>query len=451
MKTFFLQFKVTPTNINQHFELVKGALASCWIQANDSQSAFAKAKFYVLKSDWEVGEIDVLPVEVTKDHFIGRDIGLEQYLCAQEKGIAISYTAWSRDGKTTAGPIPIKPSHKFDLSSYLTEQKQLASKGHCLHYEGGLKCNEIISAHSIQKNRSLSAIADKGHVYKLSSSMGSLKKNKGRPTFKKYGINKVSTFFGFCQKHDNELFAPIDDSPLIPTDHQALLYAYRSLCRELFVKENAIELVESQLENDIDQRAIEDLLLKLKLGTSFGLKNLKKHKEVYDNSLRKNSYSETKYVLFISEQEPTVAFSGLLYPDFDFMGRQLQDLGDHNSKLELITFCSAPMDHGWGFLFAWHATSSNVCVEFMRSLATMMHDNNDALGDFLFRLVMTSCENLAISPKWWETLPLNKKDQVTSKASLMADIFSAVKPSYLMEGLEDISQWKFERVISNMD
>lgn len=450
LKTFFLQFKVIPTNVNEYFDLIKGALASCWIQANSSQSAVAKAKFHVLKSDWNIVKIDYLPVEVTKRNFIKKDVGLEQYLRTQEEGIAVVYVAWARDGKMTGGPFPIRPSYNFNLCSYLKKQKQLANQGRCLHYESGPICNEIIKAHSIQKNRSLSAIADKGHVYKLATSIASLKKNKGKPIFKKYGVNKTSIFLGFCQKHDNELFAPIDNTSLVPTDFQVLLYAYRSICKEVFVKENALELLESQLENVINQKAIEDLLIKMKLGTTFGLENLRRHKKIYDNSLSENSHSETRYVLFVSKQEPTVAFSGLFYPDFDFMGRALQDLGDHNIQLELITFCSAPMASGWGFLFAWHTTSSNVCIDFMKSLATMIHNNDNALGDFLFRLVVTTCENLAISPKWWEGLPLDKKNQITSNAFLMTDIFSATNSSYLREGLEGISPWKFERVISNM-
>jgi len=451
MKTYFLQFEVTPTNRNKHFDVIKGALASCWVQCDDSQSAFAKAEFFIIKNDWEVKRIDVLPVEVKKEHFIERDIGLEQYLRAQEKGEAIFYTAWSRDGKTTFGPLPIQPSHNFNLSVYSKIQTRLTNKGRCFHYKSGLGCNEIINAHSIQKNRSLSVVAEKGLVYKLSTSMSSLKKNKGRPTFEKCGIKKISTFRGFCQKHDNELLAPIDNSPLIPTEHQILLYAYRSLCRELFTKENALELTKSPVVSNISQKAIKDIFTDLKAGTIFGLENLKRHKEAYDNSLRKNFYSATRYVLFISRQEPIIAFSGLLYPDFDFMGKPLQNLWDYNSKLELITFCSAPMTAGWGFLFAWHETSSQVCVDYMKSLATMIHNDYDTLGDFLFRLVMSSCENLAISPKWWEGLPLDKKEQVTSKASLSADIFSTLNPFYLMEGLEGISQWSFERVISNME
>lgn len=451
MKIFFLEFKVTPTNVNEHFDLVEGALASCWIKDNNPQSAYAKAEFYVSKEDWEIVKIESFPIEVLEEHFLERDIGKEQFCKAQKEGIAIIYSAWARDGKTTAGPMAIKSSYKFPLYDYIKTQKQLAQKGRCLHYESSSRCNEIIKAHSIQRNRSLSTIADNGHVYKISANIGSLKKNKGRLTYEKCGINKVSTFLGFCKRHDNELFEPIDNYPLIPTDQQVLLYAYRSLCRELFVKENALELVKNHLENSVDPKAIHKMLLGYKHGAAFGLDNLKRHKKNYDKSLKENSYFNIRYVLFISKQMPTIAFSGLFYPDFDFMGRILQNLGDQTSNLQLLTFCSAPMDYGWAFLFAWHEISSNVCVEFMRSLAAMIHNDGDSLSDYLFRLAMTNCENLAISPTWWENLSEDIKEKITDRASLMADIFAITEQSYLMKGLEGIANWKFENVISNMD
>jgi hypothetical protein len=56
MKIFFLQFRVIPHNINEHFELIDGALASCWIKDNNQQSAYIKAEFYVSKYDWDIAD-----------------------------------------------------------------------------------------------------------------------------------------------------------------------------------------------------------------------------------------------------------------------------------------------------------------------------------------------------------------------------------------------------------
>lgn len=450
MNTYFMTFQVTPTESNEHYNLVGGALASCWVLGDDAQSAYSQAEFFVSKGDWEIEKVDTFPVETTKEHFLERDIGIEQYVKAQEKGIAIFYTAWARDGRTTAGPLTMNSSYKFDLSEYLRKQKQLRRKGRCLHFDGSHRCKNIINAHSIQKNQSLAAISEDGHVYKPSADISSLKKNRGCLTYEKCGINRVSTFLGFCKKHDNELFEPIDNNPLLPTDQQVFLYAYRSLCRELFVKENSLNLVENQLLLVPEGNAIKELLLGTKIGTTFGLKNLREHKSIYDESLKKKAYFHIRYVLFISNQKPFMAFSGLLYPEFDFMGRHLQNLGDHQQKLELITMSTAPLDSGWGVLFSWHESSSSVCIDFMRSLATMAHEGH-RLGDLLFRMAITNCENLAIAPEWWENLPENQKEKIESKATLMANIFSMRKPTYLMEGIEGIAPWDFEDVIDNMD
>ena len=318
-----------------------------------------------------------------------------------------------------------------------------------MHYESGHRCNKIIRAHSIQKNQSLSLIADKGHVYGYPTVIGGFIKNNENLTLEKRGINNVSTFLGFCKKHDNELFKLIDTNPLLPTDHQAFLYAYRSLCRELFVKENALSVFEDQLTKVPGENAVKSLISTMRKGTAFGLDNLKRHKSLFDTSLRKNSFQEIKYVLFRSKQKPFIAFSSLLYPEFDFLGRQLQNLGDVDGSLELITFCSTPMKSGWGFLFAWHQSSSTICTELMRSLATKIHQKNDC-GDLLLRLVITHCENLAINPNWWEKLPKKSQEQINLRASEIGNAFCINKPTNFTEGLKEISQWQFDSVISHM-
>jgi hypothetical protein len=444
MKTFFLEFEVAPTNTNAHFDFVEGALAACWIKENNSRSASAKARFFILKGDWEINKIETSPIEVTGENFLTQD-WKEHYIEAQKQGVAIAYVAWARDGTTTAGPLELKSSYKPPISNHFETIKKLTNKGRCLHYDNGHRCDKIIKAHSIQKNRSLSEIADNGHVYIISSG-----KNNWKLTYEKRGINKVSTFLGFCKLHDNELFEPIDNYPLIPTDQQIILYSYRSICRELFVKENSVALFESQINNSFDKKIIIETISGCKTGATLGLDNLKRHKGIYDKCLINHSYSDIRYTLFISKQKPTIAFSGLFYPDFDFMGRPLQNLGDQNSSLQLITICSAPMPHGWGFLLAWHVTSSHVCIQLMRSLATMIHNNEDSLGDYLFRLVMSNCENLAISPQWWEALPAEKKEQIEDRATLMADIFSTTEPCYLTKDLDGISNWRFENIIYSM-
>ena len=75
---------------------------------------------------------------------------------------------------------------------------------------------------------------------------------------------------------------------------------------------------------------------------------------------------------------------------------------------------------------------------------------NREIGDLLFRLVISNCENHAIAPQWWENLPKKYKEEIIDTSSRMTDFLVITPPSYLLEGLEGISNWKFENVITNV-
>ncbi|MBA7536028.1 hypothetical protein ES705_28290 [subsurface metagenome] len=144
-----------------------------------------------------------------------------------------------------------------------------------------------------------------------------------------------------------------------------------------------------------------------------------------------------------------MVFSGLIFPDFDFVGRKLQDLCDQHSILELITFCSAPMENGWGYLLAWSIESSKICIDYLDSLKTAIYEKGKC-EDFLFRLA-TICENHAFSSKWWESIDEKSKSEIQERMSNDVDPFTDISSTYLMNGLESISGWKFENVITNLN
>ncbi len=449
-KIFLLSFEIVPTADNQSKSIVESGYTICLVCSEYPEDAYRKAKFFVEKADWKIIKMNEdfppFPIEVTEEALSENTENLRLYRSAQEKGIAIDYIVAAKEGTGIQKPtmLPHKPSYQFDLNNSLKRQKQLSDKGRCLHYENGEVCNEVINAHSIQKSQALSAIAENGHVY---MPLGDI--NKGI-IYKKRGIEKqASTFLGFCKKHDNQLFEPIDNLPLIPTEQQVFLYAYRSLCRELFVKQNAKDSIDFVIETTQANKAIKELNAGIKIGTEFSLKQLKIHKQHYDDSLKNKRYSDIQYTLFISKQKPNVVFSGLLLPDFDFSGRTLQDLGNHASNLELITMCFAPMNNDeWGFLLAWHKTSSKVCKEFMGSLATRISQSSN-VGDLLFRLIISNCENIAFAPTWWDGLTEDARTHIKQRAESMVNMLTLVKSDYLMTGLEGIVNWEFTNVICN--
>ena len=282
---------------------------------------------------------------------------------------------------------------------------------------------------------------------RLSADLSFLRKSDGRPGWKRIGTNQVSTFPGFCGVHDNELFEPIDNAPLAPNSQQVFLYAYRCLCREYFVKENAVNLMHRYASSRRAPGSAGELFSLSGIGHAIGYDNLKKHKESFDESLARQAYSDVKYVCFVSGDKWNIQLSGVLYPDHDFQGQFLQDIADLSSTPALITYFTAPVASGWAFVFAWHESSADICKRFLSSFAAHCSSGKRP-ADALIRMTFSCCENHAIRPSWWSSLAEEKKRSITDRAALMAHPTAPVPSDYLRSGLEGIADWDFERVYS---
>jgi hypothetical protein len=112
MKTFYLQYKVTPQPSHEQFGLVAGADAAFWIVEKTPARAEQKAKHYLDRHHWNLSETVQAPVETTPEQYfhqdtqtsepvLQQDVGFAHYLKAQEFGIASFFMAWSRDDKTS--------------------------------------------------------------------------------------------------------------------------------------------------------------------------------------------------------------------------------------------------------------------------------------------------------------------------------------------------------------
>ncbi len=258
----------------------------------------------------------------------------------------------------------------------------------------------------------------------------------------------MSTFHGFCGKHDNEVFHPIDDYPFSDNDEQAMLYAYRALCKEIYTKQNAYQLVVVGYDSISNEESKEDLRYHA-IGQYSGLCSLKKAKSFYDTSLREKKYSDAHYVLFTFSGKMNVVFSSLIEPDYDFSGNMLQALGDLSVDLQLITYSSVWIsDNEWGFLFSWHKEYDEICLKYIQNLLESCHTLSD-FTDYLFRLTIV-CENSAFSPSWWESLSDQQRISITDYSNSIIDIYSELPNDYLAQGLEGICGWNVSSVKTNV-
>ncbi|APC19133.1 hypothetical protein BLL42_26820 [Pseudomonas frederiksbergensis] len=142
--------------------------------------------------------------------------------------------------------------------------------------------------------------------------------------------------------------------------------------------------------------------------------------------LSANDFTGLKLIIFGSTSRCSLQASGLIFSDFDFQGRQLQDLGPETRDLDLLSLHS-PSEYGWAFVLAWHESSDLSYQRFIYSLAESGR-GGAKIEDMLLRFSLACCENHAIRISWWDSLPTVAKNHALN---FMADPTLGIRADYL--------------------
>ena len=300
---YFINFSVVPLGDFEPLKDIDGAFAHCFVRGDSPQTAMLKSKYSLGRSGWQVHSLENGPIIVREENLPDNDLR-NQYDEAQQTGFSGVFIGWSQNEELyTDEPTPFPIPNDLQISKTFERQPHIRRSQTCMHYDWQPCCSDTIEAHSIQKNSALSSIAENGEVYAPSSVLSDLKKSGGRISFQRRKTKSFSTFRGFCSQHDNELFLAIDDHPLEPTAEQAFLYAYRSLCREIFVKKCATENFDFILNGYQGTQAIRSMIEGAREGTDLGCRQLMRHKHLFDETHRNGRFEDIRYVLFVSENQ----------------------------------------------------------------------------------------------------------------------------------------------------
>ncbi len=308
----------------------------------------------------------------------------------------------------------------------LNEIEQVRKKGgswqKCLHPEAGSKCDKVVRAHSVQRQGGLSRIAREGHVYQLEHRFPKILQNKGTPSLGLVGIKEATTFTGMCGFHDNETFMPIESGAVSFTPEQCFLFAYRSLCKEVYAKQ-AIR-GNTELFRELDkgqpkevQAAIQRIATWRNTGYAEGVAELETVKSEYDRILlESNGYVDLRYYAVELDRTPEIMCSGFGSPETDFDGNRIQHLADlepiQNISFSLISNVEhvSNEDAGAG-VFAWLGEQPA-----MECLMRSFHGIPDAEKPAaLVRYVFGGHENFAISPEWYDARTAEEQQAIKQR------------------------------------
>jgi hypothetical protein len=275
-----------------------------------------------------------------------------------------------------------------------------------------VNCSSVFSAsHSISRKH-VAQIADAGHVLRFTPAdspkeWAAMAEGNTEPQL--VGINEVSTFYGFCSVHDDQIFAPLEKISIIPDPRQAALLLFRSLCREYYVKSEVVKLVPTTQEivNTKADPKYRELLnaysIQNYLGQFRSLEDLFKDFQAVCQDVRNGQYTNYQTLTYVFDRVLPLACSSYVNPPLDLEGRLFQDYNDLSKDTESFSFNMFSQD-GKGYVcFSWYATKFKDFFAFMNTI------DESRIADFLVQFLFAFSENHAFSPVWWKGLSDLKK------------------------------------------
>lgn len=313
------------------------------------------------------------------------------------------------------------------------------------------ECSQQISrAHTVPKSGSLRRIARDGHVYSFVPSLENLMKNDGVVVPELLGLNRASTFTGFCSRHDDAIFRPVEKQTFSCSQEQCFLLGYRALAREIYTKKAAASLIDMHRNADKgklphEQEYIQDYISKFESGQNAALRDNDHYKTIYDNMLLERDFSCVRsYVIELAEP-PVVMCSGGFFPTQDFEDCELQDLTDLGQIPHLLNCTSFYGGHHGAVVFTWLPESDSTCIRFIKSLHRVP---DEALTGALLRFFFKHFENVHIKPDWWENLPEQNRETLILHMAESADTEVALQKQNLADDGIYFSPWQvIQRII----
>lgn len=275
----------------------------------------------------------------------------------------------------------------------------------------------VIKAHTVSRGPNLTKIAKDGHVLHYVASISDMNKNGGKLSVKEIGIKDASVFYGFCRKHDREIFSCIENEMFAGRPDQCLAVAYRTMSRELYGKDAAAHLRETLREADkgfkpFDQFMLQQMLDVKNTGNEAARRELRATHDALTTALVDARPDTLSSVVFQFLAPLPFMFAGAWSPLTDLHGGELQN-GDADELLEQIFVSSFAGDSSATICVSWRNIDDapgNVIADQLLALP------DDQRASACLQFVMKYVENVFFNPDWFQAL----NDKQRGRLNLLA-------------------------------
>lgn len=295
--------------------------------------------------------------------------------------------------------------------------RKWTSIGRCLHPRASpSECTKLIDAHTVQRSRVLKALTGPDrHVLTFHPDYAQQAPLAGPSSV---GWRGASTFTGFCGRHDNETFAPLESQDFIGSWQQSFLLGYRAVCHELYEKSGAVAAYENLRESidrghtEADQRTVQQSLAWMQEGFTKGLEDLQQVKSLMDEVLLSGDFSRTRVAVIEFSGPLCIATTAAMTPDVDFSGRQLQVLHDFEARIQWVSAAVDVTASGGAVVFCWDA-AADLATSFVESLLNL---GPEQIMVILPQAIFFYLGNTYFAIDWWQNLSSKHKSHVGSLA-----------------------------------
>ncbi|MEG3437525.1 hypothetical protein V0288_10380 [Pannus brasiliensis CCIBt3594] len=267
-------------------------------------------------------------------------------------------------------------------------------------------CNlEIIKSHSIQNNKILSKISSEGNV--LSFSNPTFMADSNRFSFlhdQLTGRKKATTFTGFCQYHDNEIFKPVELYDYEPNNiEQEFLFAYRALAKEYHAKRRQHKSLIVAMEKE-GLKKCPTPLREYERGIKVTIKQLEKDRRFFNQLLLNKKFENIKTRIVIFDNEYHLAVSSCFAPERDLHGKLINEFSHLTVDLNYIYLTIFPQNGKTFVLFSYLRKNQRKLSAFIDQI----DDDNLSMTEkqkIISNMLAIYCENIVLSPERWSKVP----------------------------------------------
>jgi hypothetical protein len=282
----------------------------------------------------------------------------------------------------------------------------------CLLQALGNCSQQIVRAHSIQKSL-FKALTKNGHMYHFDPLCGPRDSAK-RVLPEAVGINEATAFTGFCDRHDAEVFAPIETVPFQNTPEQHFLYHFRAFAQSYYSRAHKFKVIEKGFEK-IDP-AFDSMDTKsIATGISLNAKDraeMTLTKSRFEKCFRSNNWSTVEAHVFSGTQLPDIFTTEFFAPRKDLLGRIIQDTKSVNT-LKWISVTITAHDNRALVLIC----GETGCTVLRRFVSSLQNVSNKLWSMLFLSYAFCLFENLIVLPKWWDSLPGKAKESIINASS----------------------------------